>query len=830
MKIEFSTALHASRFVAFAAALLAATSSAEATAYTWVGASSAASWGSSTNWTNNAVPTFDNTADLVFPSSGVTQTNTALGNNRTVRSLNFGAGVTSPMFVNLQDFSFGSARSLTMAADSNNASITIASNASGNITVGTNSANGTSATNFGILVLATNLTVDHNGTGILLFNRAITNTNGSFGITKTGTGTMTLSSIGSSPNTFTGDINIDGGTLLANGFVPATDMNNASRINLGGGTLLIGNLSGASKDYTSVGLNVGAPSTLAWSNTGTNSFTLTFSGTNSFALSNNLTIRGSSTNTSLTNAISISRAITGSGDLTNVGYNNLTSPTNNYGLGRLSLSGANTNWNGNLVISRGAVSFGGSGSNALGNGTIVLGSTGDAFGAGLSGFVATNVVPGNSTITFTNPIIVRSGGFRSINIGSDHRFQFTGDVTLEGTLNVNSGTFFNDRVFTFSGNISGVGGLDLTRGIGGAINLTGSNSYTGATTISNGADVVANSASGSAIGDLSAVTISGFNTATNQSGGTNSRLRIVTSETIGSLASAGTNAEVVISTNAVLTTGGDNQNTTYSGSILGSGGLAKEGAGTFTLAGPNTYSGNTVINAGRLELATNGSLRFAFGGSGTNNSVSGAGTALFRGTFEFDVASASTNLGDSWSVVSGAGKAYDGAFVVAGFTNSGGIWTLGTNGVIYQFAQSTGVLLVTNTNASPYGSWVAYWQGLYPGFTNTAGIADPDGDQFDNSEEFAFDGNPAVGSPSLLTAIKSGTNTVFRYVARNADVTYVVQSRVSLNVPSWTNASVTVTNSVDQSGISQTNDYTRKEFTVPAVNNLFFRIEASFNP
>ncbi len=830
MKIKIPSLLLTARVAVAATALSAALSTAQAAAYTWVGASSAASWGSSTNWSNNVVPTFDNTADLQFPSSAVSITNMALGNNRTVRSLNFGAGVTNAMFVNLQDFSFGSARSLTMAADSNNASITIASNASGNITVGTNSANGTNATNFSILVLATNLNVDHNGTGILLFNRGITNTNGSFGITKTGTGTMTLGSIGASPNTFTGDINVNDGTLIANGFVPATDMNNAARINLGGGTLLIANVSGANKDYTSVGLNVAAPSTLAWSNTGTNSFTLTFSGTNSFALSNNLTIKGSSTNTALTNAINISRAITGSGDLTNVGYNNITAPTNNYSLGRLSLSGTNTNWNGNLVISRGAVVFGGSGSNALGNGTIILGSTGDAFGAGLGGFVGTNIVPANSTITFTNPIIVRSGGFRSINIGSDQRFQFTGSVTLEGTLNVNSGTFFNDRVFTFSGNISGVGGLDFTRGIGGAINLTGSNSYSGPTTISNGADVVANSASGSAIGDLSAVTISGFNSTTNQSGGTNSRLRIVTSETIGSLASPGANADLTFATNVVLTTGGDNTSTTYAGNSSGAGGLTKVGAGTMTLDGTNAYTGNTVVNGGQLVLGTNGTLTFAIGGNGTNNSVGGSGSAFFRGAFNINLAAASTNNGDSWTLVSVAVPAYDGGFQVAGFTNSGGNWSLETNGITYTFAQSNSVLTVVNTNATAYESWVSSWQGLEPGFTNTAGTDNPDGDPFDNNEEFAFDGNPAVGSPALLTAIKSGTNTVFNFVVRNSGATYQVKSATNLATGPWTNATVTVTNAADQSGLNLPADYTRREFTVPGVNNLFFQVQASFTP
>ncbi len=828
MKTTPRSILHHVRTAAFAVALVATSSSLHAAAFTWVGASTA-SWGTSTNWSGGVAPTFTNTDDLVFPTSAVTNTNMVVGGTRTVRSMDFGSNVTSPMFVNFQNFSFGTGANFTLGADSNNASITIASNASGNITVGTNSANGSSATNFGILVLATNLNVVHNGTGILLFNRAITNTGGSFGITKSGTGTMILGSIGSSPNTFLGDINVNEGTLIANGFVVATDMNNAANLNLGGGTVVIANVSGADKNYSNVAVRVTNASTLAWSNTGAATFTLSFSGTNLFALSNNLTVRNSSTNAALTNAINISRALSGSGDLTNIGYNNLTAPTNNYNLGRLFLSGTNTNWNGNLVIARGAVTFGGNGSNSLGNGTIILGATGDSFGAGLGGFVGTNIVPGNTTITFTNPIIVRSGGFRSINIGSDQRFNFTGNITLEGSLNVNSGTFFNDRIFTFAGNISGVGGLDFTRGIGGAINLTGSNSYSGPTTISNGADLVANSASGSAIGDLSAVTISGFATATNQSGGTNSRLRIATSETIGSLASVGTTADLLISTNAVLTTGGDNASTTYAGNSAGAGGLTKAGTGTMTLDGTNSYTGNTVVDGGQLVLGTNASLRFVIGGNGTNNAVSGVGSAFFQGTFNIDLTTASTNDGDSWTLVSVAVPAYDGGFQVAGFTNSGGDWSLETNGITYTFAQSNNVLTVLNTNLSAYESWVAYWQGLEPGFTNTAGTDNPDGDPFNNDNEFAFDGNPAVGSPALLKASKVGTNSLFSWVQRNSGVTYQVQGTTNLTV-AWTNTTgLTISNSADQSGLLG-DDYTRVEFETPANGAQFHRVQATFTP
>lgn len=127
----------------------------------------------------------------------------------------------------------------------------------------------------------------------------------------------------------------------------------------------------------------------------------------------------------------------------------------------------------------------------------------------------------------------------------------------------------------------------------------------------------------------------------------------------------------------------------------------------------------------------------------------------------------------------------------------------------------------------PYAEWLEN----YPTLTETGKSADPDGDGFDNGTEFAFDGDPMVGTPSLSTITGTASNTVITFVAHNSlfPDNYVVLATTNLATATFaTDAAVAdaIVDSADQSGVLLSNTYTRKQFTIPVSLKEFFRVRA----
>jgi autotransporter-associated beta strand protein len=295
------------------------------------------------------------------------------------------------------------------------------------------------------------------------------------------------------------------------------------------------------------------------------------------------------------------------------------------------------------------------------------------------------------------------------------------------------------------------------------------------------------------------------------------------SNTVGSLVlTAGT------LTNGTLTAGSyDLQNGTVSAALAGSSGVIKSGVGTVTLSGANTYTGDTTISNGAIALTSSGALRFVIGGSGTNNALKGNGATSVNGQFVFDLSGASTNTNATWTIVAGTlTNTYGTDFLVTGFSGSGGNWTKTTNGVTYQFVQSTGVLSVLgSTPVSAYDSWLTNYS---LSGTDAVGTADPDNDGFNNNMEFAFGTIPTAGSPALLRTATSGGQFVISWLQRiDSSLNYIVEESTDLVADSWVTSSARVQSG---SGATPPDGYEWKQISVTPTGKKFYRVQATIAP
>lgn len=206
--------------------------------------------------------------------------------------------------------------------------------------------------------------------------------------------------------------------------------------------------------------------------------------------------------------------------------------------------------------------------------TSILGGTLALQGAGSLGTTKALSISGGATFdisgasTFIHEIGTLSGG-GNITLGSN---RITANSNLDST---------------FSGTMSGAGGLNKDGS--GTLTLTGNNSFTGITGVSNGTLALVGP------GRLSAASqVLLLNTASLDISGSSS------SQAVGSILGSGA---IRLGANT-LTVGGDNSSTLFSGAITGSGGITKTGTGYLNLTGTNTYAGITTVNQGNLIAKT----------------------------------------------------------------------------------------------------------------------------------------------------------------------------------------------------------------------------------
>jgi fibronectin-binding autotransporter adhesin len=343
-------------------------------------------------------------------------------------------------------------------------------------------------------------------------------------------------------------------------------------------------------------------------------------------------------------------SVTNLGTINNPGGNNVSNRwghwgggTTNYNLsgGTLNLTGAPLylSWDGaaTLNITGGTANIQGFN---MGFGTRTQSSTITVGGTGRLNVGSDGIVTGGTT----NKTINLSGGTLGAfaNWATSRPINVTANSTINTLDSVDNTT---GRTITLSGVLSGVGGLTKTGA--GTLLLSSSNTFTGNTTISGG--VLELSGTGklynAAFNNTAVITVDSTGTwrmPDYSYGGVgqladNRQRRVLNGGTIevtGNSHSSGQdftvtssggtfrytpagqtltlngNANTNINTSGNLTfdTGG---NITLAGTtaiIEGTGGLTKTGAGTLLLSSSNTFTGNTTISGGVLELSGTGKL------------------------------------------------------------------------------------------------------------------------------------------------------------------------------------------------------------------------------
>ncbi|EIB0447046.1 autotransporter-associated beta strand repeat-containing protein, partial [Salmonella enterica] len=339
----------------------------------------------------------------------------------------------------------------------------------------------------------------------------------------------------------------------------------------------------------------------------------------------------------------------------------------------LTLSGANS-YSGGTLISDGTLVA--SNVEALGTGDVTNDAvlelnTGGDFDNAISGSGQV-VKSGDGTLTLSGSNTYRGGTTISGGtlLASNVEALGTGDVTDNAVLELNTGGDF-DNAISGSGQVVKSGDETLT--------LSGSNTYTGGTLISGGTLVATNVealGSGDVTDDATLELNTGgtFDNAISgsgqvvKSGDDVLTLSGANSYSGGTLISDGTlvasNVEALgtgnVTDNATLelNTGGD-----FDNAISGSGQVVKSGDETLTLSGANSYTGGTTISGGTL-VATN--VEALGSGDVTDNATLELNTG---GTFD-NVISGSGQVvksGDEMLTLSGA-NSYTGGTTISGGT------------------------------------------------------------------------------------------------------------------------------------------------------------------
>jgi outer membrane autotransporter protein len=329
-----------------------------------------------------------------------------------------------------------------------------------------------------------------------------------------------------------------------------------------------------------------------------------------------------------------------------------------------------------------------------------------ASSAGNAVIVNNSVVSFNDNSTAANAIITTNDGavtqFNGNSTGGNAQFitnsggtvDFSGTSGPDGEGNISAGSIAGAGNYYLGSNLLTVGGNNLSTTVSGVISdcgdsgsdcsnagatggglikvgtgtltLSGANTYTGPTavnagTLQAGAVNAFSSASAFTVASGAIVDLAGFN------------------QTIGSLAGAGS----VTLGAATLTTNGDGSDTTFSGTISGSGRLVKVGEGALTLSGNNSYQGGTILSEGTLAVGSSralgtGPLTLADGTTlqAAANTLTLANAMRLNGDITVDTQSNTMTLSGPISGTGGLDKIGSGTLMLTGASTYTGTTTV----------------------------------------------------------------------------------------------------------------------------------------------------------
>ncbi|ECM4416076.1 autotransporter outer membrane beta-barrel domain-containing protein [Salmonella enterica subsp. enterica serovar Senftenberg] len=476
----------------------------------------------------------------------------------------------------------------------------------------------------------------------------INNIGGTGRVEKSGDDTLTLSG----SNTYTGGTLISDGTLVASNVeaLGTGDVTNNATLELNTGGTFDNAISGSGQVEKS-GDDV-----------------LTLSGANSYSggtLISDGTLVASNVEALGTGDVTDDATLelnTGGDFINNIGG---TGRVEKSGDDKLTLSGSNTYTGGTLISSGTLVA---NDVNALGTGdvtdnaTLMLNTGGDFTnnigGTGRVEKSGDDALTLSGSNTYTGGTLISGGTL----VANDVNALGTGDITDNATLALNAVGDF-DNAISGSGKVEKSGDETLT--------LSGSNTYTGGTLISGGTLVASNvEALGSgdvtndavlelntdgdfdnAIGGTGrveksgddALTLSGSNTYT---GGTTINDGTLIATSVDALGTGDVTDNAVLE----LNTGG-----TFDNAISGSGQVEKSGDDVLTLSGANSYSGGTLISDGTLvandvnalgtgDVTDNAVLELNTGGD-FDNAISGSGQVVKSGDETLTLSGANSYTG-----------------------------------------------------------------------------------------------------------------------------------------------------------------------------------------